>query len=101
MKVPIANDCHIAQTSYKKKKMWTPEKPRAADFQPQTDRHWMDTVNWEGTEPKWRKVLKMQSMSVSKMRHQQISKLLGILGTEPSFSRVTFSLHTVFKNPFA
>lgn len=32
-----------------KKKMWTPEKPRAADFQPQTDRHWVDSQlgrNW-------------------------------------------------------
>lgn len=43
-------------------------------------------------------VLKMQSMTVSKMRHQQISNVFSVLETEPSFSQVTFSLCTVFKN---
>lgn len=65
MKVLITNDCHIAQTSYRKKKRnVNTRKTKSSRFSP-TDCHWADTVNWEGTEPKWRKMLKMHSQWLS------------------------------------
>lgn len=91
---------HCPNVIQKKKKMWTPEKPRAADFQPQTDRHWVDSKLGRN----WAKVKKGAKNAVNYCLKDEAPtdfKAVGHLGTEPSFSLVTFSLYTVFKNPLA